>query len=77
MNQHISTICRRKVVSGPVEGATLGNIIIQAIAMGRVRDLHEGRKLVKKSFPLKTYLPLQEPEHLAGRYAHFLNFKKR
>ena len=62
LNQRIATICRRKVVSGPVEGATLGNILIQAIAMGRMESLEEGRSLVKNCYPVKTYLPLTESE---------------
>ncbi|MCK4989890.1 MAG: rhamnulokinase, partial [Bacteroidales bacterium] len=55
LNQKIATICQRLVISGPVEGATLGNILIQAIAMGRIKNLAEGRELVKKSCRVKTY----------------------
>lgn len=75
LNQRIATICRRKVVSGPVEGATLGNIIIQAIAMGKINNLAEGRKLVQSSFPLKSYVPEEEPEMASERYEAFLKLK--
>lgn len=76
LNQRIATICGRKVVSGPVEGATLGNILIQAIAMGRIDNLQEGRNLVKKSFQVKTYHPEQEPVGANERYQKFLDLKK-
>ena len=41
LNQRIATICDREVISGPVEGATLGNILIQAIAMGKINNLRK------------------------------------
>ena len=76
LNQRIATICGRKVISGPVEGATLGNILIQAIAMGRIKNLAEGRELVKQSCPLKTYHPEKQPSSVMERYEKFLNLKK-
>jgi hypothetical protein len=59
-----------------VEGATLGNIMIQAMAMGRIRDLEEGRGLVKQSCPVNSYIPLQEPDHTSERYEQFLKLKQ-
>ena len=76
LNQRIATICGRKVVSGPVEGATLGNILIQALAMGRIETLEEGRSLVKKCYPVKTYAPLAESSHSLERYKKFLFLKQ-
>ncbi|MEN8230818.1 MAG: rhamnulokinase family protein [Bacteroidota bacterium] len=76
LNQRIATICSRKVVSGPVEGATLGNILIQAMAMGKIETLQEGRDLVRRSFPLKTYHPKKEPTGAKERYEKFLNLKE-
>ncbi len=76
LNQRIATICRRKVVSGPVEGATLGNILIQALAMGRIEYLEEGRSLVKKCYPVKSYMPLAESSRTTQRYDKFLSLKQ-
>ena len=76
LNRRIATICGRKVISGPVEGATLGNILIQAIAMGRIKNLAEGRELVKHSCPLKTYHPEKQPSTTKERYENFLNLKE-
>lgn len=76
LNQRIATICERKVVSGPVEGATLGNIIIQAIAMGKIPNLGEGRKLVRQCCPVKSYLPGEGSSRTAERYETFLKLKQ-
>ncbi len=76
LNQRIATVCCRKVISGPVEGATLGNILIQAIAMGRIENLAEGRELVQHSCQLKTYYPKKPPPHTMERYEDFLNLKE-
>ncbi len=77
LNQRIATICERKVVSGPVEGATLGNILIQAMAMGRIENLLEGRELVKKSFTGKSYHPEKAPANAKERYEKFLSLKEK
>jgi len=75
LNQRIATICKRKVISGPVEGAALGNILVQAMAMGKIRDLKEGRELVKRSSSLKTYQPGKEPPRAQERFEKFLLLK--
>ncbi|MCK5136732.1 MAG: rhamnulokinase [Bacteroidales bacterium] len=77
LNQRIATICGRKVISGPVEGATIGNILIQAIAMGKMESLDEGRKLVKRSFPGNTYLAGKELPGAEDRYEKFLTLKTK
>jgi len=71
----IATVCGRRVVAGPVEGATLGNMLIQALAMGRIKDLAQGRELVRKSCSLKTYKPEAESDRSAKRYQRFMKLK--
>ncbi len=46
-----------RVVAGPAEATAVGNIIIQAITKNVVSSIEEGRKVVSRSFPLKTYKP--------------------
>jgi len=75
LNQRIASTCGRKVISGPVEGATLGNILMQAISMGVIESLQEGRELIKKSYPGKTYLPEKEAPGTDARYESFVRFK--
>ena len=47
----------RKVSTGPVEATSIGNVIVQGMAMGAIKDLQEGRKIVKNSFPIEVYEP--------------------
>ena len=47
----------RKVSTGPVEATSIGNVIVQGMAMGAISDLNEGRKIVKNSFPIDVYEP--------------------
>lgn len=47
----------RKVSTGPVEATSIGNVIVQGMAMGAIKDLAEGRKIVKNSFPIEVYEP--------------------
>jgi len=55
LTSQTTAICQRKVVSGPVEAATIGNILVQAMAMGVIPDLPEARKLVKESLAVRTF----------------------
>jgi rhamnulokinase len=74
--QRVATICGREVISGPVEGASMGNIMIQGIAMGKIRNLQEGRTLVRQSCRVKKYTPGSVTESLEERYSLYLTLKK-
>lgn len=43
------------VFAGPCEGTAVGNLIIQAIASGHIKDLAEARKVVAASFEIEIY----------------------
>jgi rhamnulokinase len=73
--QRIATICEREVISGPVEGATMGNIIIQGIAMGKIANLQAGRELVKRSCQVKRYQPGGVVSGAKDRYSLYLKLK--
>ena len=45
------------VLTGPVEGTAIGNVMLQANAAGLVRNRFEMRKVIADSIELKTYLP--------------------
>ncbi|MFQ3681192.1 FGGY-family carbohydrate kinase, partial [Roseiflexus sp.] len=49
--------CHRPVVAGPTEGTALGNILVQAIAMGYLPDLATARQVVAASEPQRVYTP--------------------
>ena len=46
-----------QVIAGPVEATALGNAIVQLIALGDLKSVAEGRRLVRDSFPLRVYQP--------------------
>lgn len=56
--QFTANATKRVVSTGPVEATSIGNIIVQAIAMGAIKDLNEGRKVVKNSFDITEYTPV-------------------
>ncbi len=47
----------REVVAGPVEGTIVGNIGVQAIARGLVKDLGAWRGVVARSFSQRVFAP--------------------
>jgi rhamnulokinase len=59
------------VIAGPVEATAIGNLLVQALALGQVNSLAELRAIVRQSFPLKQFLPQQiEPwEAVYERFA--------
>jgi rhamnulokinase len=51
----------RPVLAGPAEATLIGNLIVQAIALGELSSLAEGRELVRSSFAPTTYEPAPDP----------------
>ena len=45
------------VLTGPVEGTAIGNIMLQAKAAGLVSDIIQMRNIIAESIEMKTYLP--------------------
>lgn len=45
----------KKVIAGPVEAAVLGNVMIQAISLNKIKSIEEGRELIFKSFNCEIY----------------------
>ncbi|ALS28445.1 carbohydrate kinase [Paenibacillus sp. 32O-W] len=47
----------RPVWAGPTEGSALGNLAVQWIATGAIKDIAEARAMIRASFPVRTYEP--------------------
>lgn len=60
LNQLTADACGIPVVAGPAEATALGNIMIQAMASGRVSDLAEMRKIIANNVETETYQPKQK-----------------
>lgn len=71
LNQFTADACGRTVVTGPVEAAALGVIMMQAVATGHLAGVREGRAAIAASIEQETF----EPQRDAGwdeAYARFL-----
>lgn len=44
-----------RVIAGPTEATATGNLLVQLAARGEIKDIREGRALVKRSVPLEIY----------------------
>jgi sugar (pentulose or hexulose) kinase len=57
LNQLAANATGCEITSGPVEATSLGNILVQMIAAGELRDLKEGRELIARSFAVERFYP--------------------
>jgi len=55
--QMTADACAVPVLAGPVEATAIGNLLVQAIALGAVSDLAAARHIVRTTFPLDEYTP--------------------
>jgi rhamnulokinase len=55
--QMVADACERKVVAGPAEATSLGNVMVQAIATGRISSFDIGRNSVRESIQCVEYEP--------------------
>lgn len=63
----------RKVIAGPVEATSIGNLMTQAMALGKINSLQEIRQVVKNSFETTEYLP-EDIEQWNQAYGRFCSF---
>ena len=57
LDQLVADSLDRPVVIGPIEGAAIGNLLAQAMALGEVKDLEELRQIVRNSEAVETFTP--------------------
>ncbi len=55
MNQLAADATGRTVVAGPVESACVGNLLMQAVALGDLGGISDARAVVRASFVTETY----------------------
>ena len=55
------------VLAGPVEAAAIGNLVVQAIALGELASIGEARELVRASFEPAVYEPEGSPQWSEAR----------
>ena len=69
LNQMAANAISRKVITGPTEATAIGNLIVQMLAMGDIRDLAEGRQVIRRSFASETreFSPRNSDSWIAAR----------
>lgn len=60
LNQLTADATGREVLTGPVEATALGNVLMQLLALGEIKSFEEGRDLIRRSFPIETFEPVNE-----------------
>ena len=61
LNQMAADATGRPVVTGPIEGAAMGNLLTQAMALGDIPDLAALRQVVRENVEVETYTPNHTP----------------
>jgi rhamnulokinase len=59
LNQLAADATGLTVITGPVEATAIGNILIQAAALGHLESPGQLRRIVENSFPRQTFLPVK------------------
>ncbi|QEA54340.1 rhamnulokinase [Loigolactobacillus coryniformis] len=73
MNQLTADLGGVTVVAGPGEATAIGNIIVQMITSGELKDVVAGRHLIADSFNLKTFVPQADAyQGVLAKYQAFL-----
>ncbi|MHA1148622.1 MAG: rhamnulokinase [Promethearchaeota archaeon] len=57
LNQFTANILNIPVEAGPSEATAIGNLSIQALTLGIIKDISELRQIVRNSFKIKKFLP--------------------
>ena len=73
MNQLTANLGGVTVVAGPSEATAIGNIIVQMITAGEIKNVVAGRHLIADSFDLKTFEPQKDAfTGILAKYQKFL-----
>ena len=71
LNQFTANALRKSVIAGPSEGTVIGNLLIQAMALGAIGSVQDLRRVVANSFPTRTYQPEGNGGDWAAAFARF------
>ena len=76
LNQLCANACQLPVSAGPVEASALGNICSQMIAMGEIPSLDAARAVIRQSFEINDYRPLEPiPDSTWKKFSNLLHQK--
>lgn len=69
--QMTANSCDRTVKAGPIEATVMGNVAVQLMSNGSVKNIGQARKIVAESSELKTFEP-KDTDKWAEAYEDFL-----
>ena len=75
LDQLIADSLDREVVTGPIEGAAMGNLLTQAMALGDIKNLDQLRQVVRNSENVESWTPNHTPQWEEA-YQKLLTFLK-
>ena len=53
LNELTAKYTGKKIITGPAEGTAIGNLMMQMIGCGDIKDVAEGRRIIKASFDIE------------------------
>ena len=66
----------RPVYAGPVEATSIGNLATQLIGLGELSSVDQAREMVRASFPIVEYTPVN-PADWDAAYEKLLKLQKK
>ncbi|MDW7655628.1 MAG: rhamnulokinase family protein [Bacillota bacterium] len=60
LSQFTANATGSRVIAGPIEATALGNMAVQLLAQGALKDLPDARRVIANSFDLKHYQPADQ-----------------
>ncbi len=72
LNRFTAEAIKRPVITGPSEGTAIGNLLMQAKALGAIEDIWALRRVVEASFPTEEYLPETDGKAWDEAYARYM-----
>lgn len=77
LNQMAADCIGIPVITGPIEGACVGNLLVQAQALNELASLNEIREVVSNSFEMNIYEPhkTEQWDEAYGKFLHILKIQ--
>jgi len=72
--QLCANACNTKVVAGPIEATAMGNIAVQLMSLGYIKDLKDARQVIINSFPVKEFTPNDDKAAWDAAYEEFKKY---
>jgi len=74
LNQYTANAVGRDVEAGPFEATAVGNVMVQAVGLGLIKDLKQAIPIIKAAFPPDRYRPADQSrwQQALGRFKELI-----